>query len=277
MLTIQSTVTLNNGVQMPMLGLGTFQSENGETARDAVLWALEAGYRHIDTAALYANEESVGEAIKASGIPREQIFVTTKVWNGDQGYETTLRAFDTSLKRLNMDYVDLYLVHWPIRETREETWRALLKIAEGGRVRAIGVSNFVVRHLKELLAWSPVVPAVNQFEIHPYLTRVELVDFCKQQGIQVESYSPLVRGKKFNDPTLMAVAQRCGKSPAQVMVRWSLQKGLVVIPKSVRRERILENADVYDFEISAADMAVLDALNENLHTIRPGFMEGEWE
>jgi diketogulonate reductase-like aldo/keto reductase len=275
-LTLQSTVKLNNGIEMPRLGLGTFQSERGSETRSAVRWALEAGYRHIDTAAIYGNEADVGAAIRESGIPREEIFITTKLWNGSQRYDAALRAYDESVRLLGVEQVDLYLVHWPIRETRKEAWRALLRLYEEGRVRAIGVSNYTVRHLNELLADSPLVPAVNQFEVHAFNTRLELVGFCQQAGIVAESYSPLSRGAKLNDPRLAAVARRYEKTPAQVLIRWVLQHGMVVIPKSVRRERILENADVFDFEISAQDLRELDGLDEGLHTIRPGFMAGEW-
>lgn len=273
---LQSTIRLNNGVEMPRLGLGTFQSERGEETQNAVRWALEAGYRHIDTAAIYGNEADVGKAIRESGVAREEIFITTKLWNGDQAYEKALRAYDQSIRLLGVDQVDLYLVHWPIRGTRQEAWRALLKLYEEGRVRAIGVSNYTVRHLKELLADSPVLPAVNQFEVHAFNTRLELVGFCQSHGIVPESYSPLSRGHKLSDPRLAAIAARYGKSPAQMLIRWVLQHDMVVIPKSVRRERIVENADVFDFAIAPADMQALDGLDEQLHTIRPGFMEGEW-
>ena len=274
---LQSTVTLNNGVKMPVLGLGTFQSDRGETARQAVTWALEAGYRHIDTAAIYGNEEDVGAAIGTSGIPREQIFITTKVWNGDQGYETALRAYDQSLKRLGVDWLDLYLIHWPIRGTRADTWKALVQLVEEGRCRAVGVSNYTVKHLQELLASSPLVPAVNQFEVNPFNTRQALVDFCREAGIQVESYSPLARAQKLSDARLAEIARRYARTPAQVLIRWGLQQGMVVIPKSVRRERIHENAGVFDFEIDPQDMRALNGLDEGLHTINPPWMQGEWD
>jgi diketogulonate reductase-like aldo/keto reductase len=276
-LTINSTVPLNNGVEMPRLGLGTFQSEAGKTTQEAVRWALEAGYRHIDTAAMYRNEQDVGVAIRDSGIPRAEIFVTTKLGNGDQQYEAALRAFDRSLELLGMDYVDLYLIHWPLRATRADAWRALLHIYEQGGCRAIGVSNFVPSHLKEVLADSPVVPAVDQFELSPFLTRTTLVNFCQEHRIQVESYSPLSRGRKLEDATVGAIAARHGKTPAQVLIRWALQKDVVVIPKSVHPARIRENADIFDFTLTPEEMKTLDALNEDFHTIRPSFMEGEWE
>jgi len=276
-LSLQSTVTLNNGVKMPVLGLGTFQSDRGATARQAVAWALEAGYRHIDTAAIYGNEEDVGAAIASSGVPREQIFITTKVWNGDQGYDTALRAYDQSLKRLGVDWLDLYLIHWPIRGTRADTWKALARLHEEGRCRAVGVSNYSVAHLKELLASSPLVPAVNQFEVNPFNTRQKLVGFCREAGIQVESYSPLARAQKLSDARLGEIARRYTRTPAQVLIRWGLQQGMVVIPKSVRRERIQENAGVFDFEIAPQDMQALNALDEGLHTINPPWMQGEWD
>lgn len=276
-LSLRSTVTLNNGVQMPVLGLGTFQSKSGGETRQAVLWALEAGYRHIDTAAAYGNEQDVGTAIGESGIPRQEIFITTKIWNADQGYESTLRAYDASCRRLGVEMVDLLLIHWPIRDRRADTWRALVHLYQQGRVRAVGVSNYTITHLRELLMDSPVVPAVNQYETSPFNTRQALADFCREHGIQVESYSPLVRGRKLDDPALAEIAGRYGKTPAQVLIRWALEKGMVVIPKSVRRERIIENSAVFDFALTPADMQRLDGLNENLHTIRPPWMTGEWD
>jgi methylglyoxal/glyoxal reductase len=276
-LQIDSTMELNNAVEMPMLGLGTFQSERGEVTRNAVLWALEAGYRHIDTAAAYKNEDDVGQAIRESGVPREEIFVTTKLWNDNQGYESALRAYDESLKRLGMDYVDLYLIHWPIEGTRADSWRALVRLYEEKRVRAVGISNYTVRFLKELLEDSPIVPAVNQFEISPFLTRKALVDYCIDRNIQVESYSPLARGRKWEDPIINEIARRYDKTPAQIMIRWALEKDYVVIPKSVRRERILENANVFDFSLSAESLRRLDGLNENLRTINPPWMKGQWD
>lgn len=273
---ITSATLLNNDVAMPVFGLGTFQSEKGKTTQQAVLWALEAGYRHIDTAAIYGNEADVGQAIQESGVPRQQIFVTTKVWNGDQGFSTTLRAYDESLKRLQMNYVDLYLIHWPIKDTRAEAWKALVRLYEEKRVRAIGVSNYTVPHLEEILASSPVIPAVNQFELSPFLTRQSLVRFCQAHHIQVESYSPLARGRKWEEPTILRIAQQKGKTPAQIMLRWALEKGYVVIPKSVHRERIVENAGVFDFSFTDAEVNKLDELNSNYRTVNPPWMHGEW-
>ena len=272
---IHTTVTLNNGVKMPMLGLGTFQAEKGEAARSAVLWALEAGYRHIDTAAAYGNEQDVGQAIRESGIPRSEIFLTTKLWNNEQA--DALRAFDDGLKRLGLDYVDLYLVHWPLKDTRRAAWQAMVKIYESGRARAVGVSNYTPAHLQEAQSISSLVPAVNQFEISPFLTRPLVVDYCVQHNIQVESYSPLARGKKWGDPVIAGLAERHGKSAAQIMIRWALEKGYVVIPKSTRRERIIENASVFDFALTPQEIQQLDLLNQNARTINPPWMNGEWE
>ncbi|HXG50001.1 MAG TPA: aldo/keto reductase [candidate division Zixibacteria bacterium] len=269
-LTIDTKLNLNDGHSIPRLGLGVWQIRAGRSCEAAVLAALEAGYRHIDTASFYGNEESVGSAVRKSGIPREQIFVTTKLWNSDHGNPE--RAFDASLRRLGLDYVDLYLIHYPVRE-RRQSWRVLERLREKGKARSIGVSNFTARHLTELLAGSTTVPAVNQVELHPYLYQKELIDFCRERKIAVEAYSPLTHGERLNDPRLAAVAARYSsgrsgktKSPAQVLIRWALQHDLVVIPKSAERERIFENADVFDFEISPEDMRLLDGLNENLRT-----------
>jgi len=275
-LSFNSSIPLNNGVTMPIIGLGTFKSGRGKETQDAVRWALEAGYRQIDTAAIYGNEADVGAGIRQSCVPREEIFITTKVWNGDQGYDSTLRAYDESLEKLGVETVDLYLIHWPIRGTRSDTWRAFVKLYEEKRVRAIGVSNYTIRHLEEVMSETPVVPAVNQFEVHVFFQRQELVDFCQGKGIAVTSYSPLTRGRKLDDPGLVAIAEKYAKTPAQLMIRWTLQKGMIVIPKSVRKERIIENADVFDFEISATDMAALAGMDEDFQTIRPSFMDGEW-
>lgn len=275
-LTITSSLKLNNGVDMPMFGLGTFLSERGETTRKAVLYALQAGYRHIDTAAVYGNEADVGAGVAESGIPRSEIFITTKVWNDDQGYDSTLRAFDASLARLKMDYVDLYLIHWPVTGKRLDTWRALTHLYEQKRCRAIGVSNYTIRHLKELLADSPLVPMVNQFELHLFNARKELVAYCREIGAAVTSYSPLSRGRKLASPDLAAIAARYHKTPAQLAIRWVLQQNIIVIPKSVHQERILENAQVFDFEIAPADMALLDMLNVNFSIVSPDWAPDKW-
>lgn len=267
-MTITTTAKLNNGVEIPYFGLGVFESPQGETTKNAVLQALAAGYRHIDTAKIYGNEKDVGEAIRESGIQRSEIFVTTKLWNSDHGYDKTVEAFIKSNDKLGLDYVDLYLVHWPVENVRLETWLAMESLLEGGKCRAIGVSNYVGRHLEELLGRCNEKPAVNQIELSPYcyLSRKEVVDFCKQNGIQVESYSPLTKGKKLDDPKLAKVAEKYGKTTAQILIRWTLEHEIVVIPKSVKKERIYENADVFDFSISAEDMKALDALDENLVT-----------
>lgn len=262
---LQGTVTLHNGVKMPYFGIGTFKVPDGEVVINQVKTALEVGYRHIDTAALYENEEGVGIAIKESGIPREEIFVTTKVWNTDQGYDSTLRAFEKSLKKLDLDYVDLYLIHWAVegREKYLETWRALETLYKEGRVRAIGVSNFQIHHLEDVMAHGEIKPMVNQVELHPLLSQPELREFCKKNDIKVTAWGPLGQGRLLDHPVLKEIGEKYGKTVAQVILRWHLQNDVIVIPKSTRLERIKENADIFDFELSAEDMAKIDALNEN--------------
>jgi diketogulonate reductase-like aldo/keto reductase len=262
---IASTITLDNGVLMPRLGLGVWRAAAGREVRDAVTWALEAGYRHIDTARLYGNERDVGEVVRASGLPREDVFITTKLRNQDHGYRQAKRALDESLADLGVDYVDLYLIHWPVERLRLESWRALEEALADGKARAIGVSNYLPRHLDELLAASDVAPAVDQVEFSPFLYQRELLEYCRAHGIALEAYSPLTRGRRLDDPVLVAVAARYGRTPAQVLIRWALQHDLVVIPKSVTRERVRENAAVFDFILSDADMAELDALDEGAH------------
>jgi diketogulonate reductase-like aldo/keto reductase len=258
---LQSTVTLNNGVEIPWVGLGVFQSEPGPETQQAVEWALELGYRHIDTAAFYQNEESVGRALKASGLPRNEVFVTTKVWNNNQGYDEALAAFDRSLANLQLDTVDLYLIHWPIESKRLQTWKALEKIYADGRARAIGVSNFLVHHLEELAQHSGIVPAVNQVEFHPFLLQRDLLDYDHDHGIRHEAWSPLTRARLWDDPVIDRIAEAHAKSRAQVLLRWDIQHGVVTIPKSVHRERIEENSKLFDFELTEAEMAALDALD----------------
>ena len=256
-------ITLNNGVQMPQLGFGVFLVPADEVV-EPVRTALEAGYRLIDTATLYGNEEGVGRAIAESGVPREEIFVTTKVWNSDQGYDRTMQAFDNSLKLLGLDTVDLYLIHWPTpaRDLYVDTWTALERIYADGRARAIGVSNFTVAHLDRVVAEGSVVPAVNQIELHPGLTQDELRAAHRRHGIATESWSPLGRGHGLLDRSeVTAIAEAQERTPAQVVLRWHLQQGLVTIPKSVRPERIRENFDVLDFELTAGEMALLSALD----------------
>lgn len=265
-LSLASTVLLNNGVPMPVLGLGVYQTPPGRATRDAVLAAFDAGYRLVDTARIYGNEADVGEAISASDLPRDGIFVTTKLWNADHGYDEALRAFEASRRRLGLAYVDLYLIHWPVHEARLESWRALNRLLKDGRCRAIGVSNYMVRHLDELVGAEDVVPAVNQIEVSPFLQPRAAIARSKGLGIQVEAYSPLTKARRLRDATLREVSDRVGRTPAQVLLRWSLQKGFVVIPKSARPERIRENAAVFDFELGSADMDLLDGLDEGLHT-----------
>jgi diketogulonate reductase-like aldo/keto reductase len=266
-LTIETKITLNDARLIPQLGLGVWQIRAGKACEAAVLAALQAGYRHIDTAAAYGNEESVGAAIRMSGIARDEIFVTTKLWNSD--HRDPQRALDTSLRKLKFDYVDLYLIHYPVRE-RRQSWRTLSALRAQGKARSIGVSNFTIAHLSELLAESETIPAVNQVEFHPYLYQKDLLAFCRDRGIVIEAYSPLTHGERLNDPKLVAIAKRYSsaaiKSTAQILIRWGLQHQLVVIPKSSSRRRILENADVFDFEISPEDMQLLDGFNEDLRT-----------
>ncbi|WP_379152638.1 aldo/keto reductase [Paenibacillus sp. sgz5001063] len=260
---LQSTTTLANGVKMPWLGLGVYKVQEGQEVIDSVKAAIQAGYRSIDTAALYANEEGVGQAIHESGVNREDLFVTTKVWNSDQGYESTLAAFDKSISKLGLDFVDLYLVHWPVKEKYKDTWRALEKLYADGKVRAIGVSNFQIHHLEDLQEAAQVKPMVNQVELHPLLTQVELRDYCKAQGIQIEAWAPLAQGHLLDNEVLADIAARHNKSLAQVMIRWDLQNGIVSIPKSIKEHRIIENADVFDFELTAAEVERINGLNQN--------------
>jgi diketogulonate reductase-like aldo/keto reductase len=265
-LSIETKVRLNNQVEMPVFGLGTYQASRGPQIRKAVLNALDVGYRLLDTAAVYGNERDIGLALKESGIPREEIFITTKLWNSDHGYESAISAFEASLERLGLSYIDLYLIHWPVQDKRKESWAALEELLRKGRCRAIGVSNYMEWHLKELLADSTVIPAVNQVEFHPYLYQKELSEFCRSKGIQLEGYSPLTKGEKLNDPKLFSIASRYSKTPAQILIRWCLQRRTIVIPKSARKNRIIENADVFDFTISDEDMSILDSFDKGLRT-----------
>ncbi|MFP3124345.1 aldo/keto reductase [Ectobacillus funiculus] len=269
---LQSTTTLHNGVKMPWFGLGVFKVEEGPELVHAVKAAIKHGYRSIDTAAIYGNEEGVGQAIREGladvGLSREDLFVTSKVWNADQGYETTLTAFETSLEKLGLDYLDLYLIHWPVEGKYKETWRALEALYKAGRIRAIGVSNFQIHHLQDLLKEAEIKPMINQVEYHPRLTQVELQTFCKEQGIQLEAWSPLMQGQLLDHPELQEIASQHGKSIAQVILRWDLQHGVVTIPKSIKEHRIIENAAIFDFELTAEDMDRIDALNQN-HRVGP--------
>ncbi|MEH7884664.1 aldo/keto reductase [Bacillus sp. JJ1609] len=260
---LQDTTTLHNGVKMPWFGLGVFKVKEGSEVVDSVMAAIKNGYKSIDTAAVYQNEEGVGQAIKEAGTPREELFITTKVWNAEQGYETTLKAFETSMEKLGLEYLDLYLIHWPVAGKYKDTWKALEKLYKDGRVRAIGVSNFHVHHLKDLMADAEIKPMVNQVEYHPHLSQTELLEFCKAEGIQMEAWSPLKQGELLSEPTIVEIAEKHGKSPAQVILRWDLQNGVVTIPKSIKEHRIVENADVFNFELSAEDMDRLNGLNKD--------------
>ncbi len=258
---LTSTVKLNNGVEIPWVGLGVFKSAPGNETEQAVRWALEIGYRHVDTAAYYQNEEDVGRALKDSGIARERVFVTTKVWNPDQGYEQTLKAFDRSRRNLGLDVVDLYLIHWPVKGKYRETWRALEKLLADGKVRAVGVSNFLAHHLEDLRASSGIVPAVNQVEFHPFLVQQDLLTYDARNGVRHEAWSPLTRARSLDNPVITEIARRHGRTSAQVILRWDIQLGVVTIPKSVHRERILENSRVFDFELTPEEMARITALD----------------
>ncbi|MCY8515390.1 aldo/keto reductase [Bacillus atrophaeus] len=260
---LKDTVKLHNGVEMPRFGLGVFKVENGSEATESVKAAIKNGYRSIDTAAIYKNEEGVGAGIKESGVARDELFITSKVWNEDQGYETTLAAFEKSLERLELDYLDLYLIHWPGKDKYKDTWRALEKLYKDGKVRAIGVSNFQVHHLEELLKDAEIKPMVNQVEFHPCLTQVELREYCKKQGIQVEAWSPLMQGQLLDNEVLKQIAEKHKKSVAQVILRWDLQQDVITIPKSIKEHRIIENADIFDFELSQEDIEKINALNKD--------------
>lgn len=258
---INGTVQLANGVQMPYFGLGVFKTKEGQEVIDSVTYALDAGYRHIDTAAAYGNEEGVGIAIERNAVARKDIFLTTKVWNADQGYDNTLKAFDTSLGKLKTDYLDLYLVHWPVKGKYKETWRALEQLYADGRVKAIGVSNFLQHHLEDLFQTARVIPMVDQLEFHPYLVQQPLLDFCRQHQVQYEAWSPLMQGKAFDVPLLKEMAAKYNVSVAQLLLRWDLQKAVVTIPKSIRRERIVANARIFNFAISDEDVNAIAALD----------------
>lgn len=260
-----STTTLHNGVEMPWIGLGVFKVQDGEDVVRSVKSALDAGYRSIDTAAIYKNEEGVGRAIAESNVPREELFITTKLWNADQGYDTTLKAFDESMDKLGLDYLDLYLIHWPLPSQGKyvETWKALEKLYKDGRVRAIGVSNFKIHHLEEIISNCEIVPMVNQVEYHPRFNQRELHEYCKKNKIQLEAWSPLMQGGLLDDPVLMEIAEKYNKSTAQVIIRWDLQTEVITIPKSTKPHRIAENADIFDFELSKEDMEKINGLNQD--------------
>ena len=256
-------VKLNNGITMPQLGLGVFSMQDGKEVREAMKFAFNEGYRSIDTATVYGNEKGVGQAIRESKISREEIFLTTKVWNNDQGYNSTLEAFQQSLDRLGVDYLDLYLIHWPVKDKYVDTWKALEKLYHDGLIRSIGVSNFQVHHLEELFQYAEIIPAVNQIEQHPYLVQEELRDFCARHDIKIEAWSPLGRGAVLNDQTLIRLGKKHGKTSAQVTLRWQIQHDIITIPKSSRPERITENISIFDFNLEPGEMDIIDGLNRN--------------
>lgn len=257
---IHGYTTLSNGVKMPYVGLGTYLSHEGNEVINAINYALEFGYRHIDTASIYKNEIGVGKAVNESGIPRSEIFITTKVWNSNQGYESTLKAFSESKKALN---IDLYLIHWPTKGKYKETWRALEKLYRDGEVKAIGVSNFLENHLNDLLPTAEIVPMVNQVEFHPYLVQPALREMCKKHNIQFESWSPLMQGRITQVPLINTLAEKYQKSAAQIVLRWNLQKDIVIIPKSISKDRIISNAQLFDFELSNEDVIAIDSLDKS--------------
>ena len=264
---LQSTTTLHNGVKMPWFGLGVFKVEEGPELVEAVKTAIKEGYRSIDTAAIYKNEQGVGEGIreglKEAGISREDLFITSKVWNADFGYDSTLEAYQTSLDKLGLDYLDLYLIHWPVKGKYLDTWKALETLYSEGRVKSIGVSNFLIHHLEDVMKDAKVIPMVNQVEYHPKLSQTELHSFCQQHNIQLEAWSPLMQGQLLEDSKLKEIANIHGKSVAQIILRWDLQNGVVTIPKSTKEQRIIENSSIFDFELSATEMEQIAALNEN--------------
>ncbi|NHJ48412.1 MAG: aldo/keto reductase [Asgard group archaeon] len=263
-LTIESTVKLNNGIEMPILGLGTYLATD-QRGYEAVRHALKIGYRHIDTAAMYGNEREVGNAIKDDDVPREDIYVTTKLWNSDHGYEKALAAFEESYEKMGLDYIDLYLIHWPVTGLRLDSWRALEQIQKDGKVKSIGVSNYTIRHIEELLKEAKVIPVVNQVEFHPYLYQKELQDYCMSKNIWIQSYSPLTKGQMLDDPPLVEIARKNNRSTAQILIRWAIQRDTITLPKSANVSRIMENAEVFDWIISEEDMKTLDSLNRNMH------------
>jgi diketogulonate reductase-like aldo/keto reductase len=258
---IQGCFTLHNGVKMPYFGLGVYLSQDGEEVVNAICWAVDAGYRHIDTAAVYNNEKGVGDGVRACSVARESLFVVSKVWNTDQGYDSTLRAFDATMERLGLDYLDLYLIHWPKARLYKDTWRALERLYAEKRVRSIGVSNFMQHHLEDLLESAEIVPMVNQMEFHPYLVQQDLIDYCRSNKIQYEAWSPLMQGKIFDVPLMGELATKYQKSIPQIVLRYDLQKGVITIPKSSKKERIIANADIFDFAISEEDINAMDALD----------------
>ncbi|GLB51791.1 glyoxal reductase [Neptunitalea chrysea] len=260
------TVTLHNGIQMPYFGLGVYKSKNGNEVYNAITAALKEGYRLIDTASYYNNEEGVGKAILDSNLPREELFVTTKVWNSDHGYEITLKAFDVSLKKLNLDYIDMYMIHWPMPDVYIETWKALEYLYKKGLVKAIGVCNCMPHHIESLIKECSIKPMVLQNEFHPRLVQQDVLDFCKDNNIHFQAWSPLMRGRILENETLVAIAKKYNKSTAQIIIRWDLQKEVCTIPKSVHAERISSNANVFNFQLTSEEVATIDNLNTNERT-----------
>lgn len=265
---IGSRVTLHNGVEMPVLGLGVFKVEEGQEMITAIKAAVKLGYRSIDTASIYGNEAGVGQAvqelIEEGVVTREELFITSKAWNADLGYEETLAAYEQSLQRLGLDQLDLYLIHWPVPGKYGDAWRALEKLYGDGRVRAIGVSNFQIHHLEDLLATAEIVPVINQVELHPKLTQYELQHYCADHGIRLEAWSPLMQGQLLEHPMLSTIAEQHGKQVAQVILRWNLQRGVITIPKSISAERIADNAQLFDFVLTDEQMQQIDALHEHI-------------
>lgn len=260
---ISTRIKLNNGIEMPILGFGTYMIKGEKTVKESLTSALEAGYRLIDTAQMYENEEYVGEAIQESRVLREEIFITTKLDNNQHGFDKAKRAFDESMRRLKLEYVDLFLIHWPIEGLRLESWKALENIYAQGGARAIGVSNYTIRHLKELFVNSEMKPSVNQMEFNPFNYHEDLLSFCKEERISLQAYTPLSRGNKFKHKTILELSKKYSKTPAQIMLRWAIQHNVIPIPKSTHRKRIEENAAIFDFNIEDVDMGKLNSLNEN--------------
>ena len=271
-LTIESRINLNDGVSMPLFGIGVWRMEHGRETRKAVTLALELGYIHIDTASMYKNEEDVGAAVQESSLPRENLFITSKVHTSEVGYDATLKAFERSLQKLKLSYIDLYLIHKPVEGFRQNTWKALEKLKKDGTCRSIGVSNFSPRHLDEILEICEFIPAVNQIEMNPFLAQKTISDYCRSKNIHITGFCPLARTEKSKDSEIVDVANECGKTWAQVMIRWSLQKHITTIPKSVNPQRIRENSDVFDFELNEKQMQSLDDLDQGFR-LRPDPMD----